>query len=168
MRCATTMGRRSRVIVTSVYVTKRALRPAEHLGSAGDRANFRAGSWFRRLVPVEPGRFVLPGPEDPKAYDPTPPPTKVKGEVLDPRRYLGRVQEVHGKTLALTVWEVPNAREIFASVALDAPGLSSSGKFRAGTPVEFWTWTELKSGARVERLHIVALATARSPARRRA
>lgn len=153
----------------SHFVTeKRSVAPRRH-GRNEDIQNFRDGSWFRRMVPVQPGTFVLPAPETPVVYDPLPPEGLVKErQPLDPRHYYGRVHEVSRKTLALTLWEIPNGRELYASVMRRGSGttIKRDARLAPGTPVELWTWTEIpRPKHSLDRVHLQPMTGAQQKAR---
>lgn len=143
---------------TSWFVTLPRVARPRHLARLTDAKNFREPSWFRRLVPVRPGSFVLPAPDTSKVYDPLPPSDALKGEPVGPRYYFGRITDVLEGTLALTLWEVPNGRELLANVAPDrAKGVTTRGSLARGTPVYVWTWTEHNRQGAHERLHIAPM-----------
>lgn len=150
----------------SWFVTpQRPVTPRHLPGSIIKEENRRCGSWFRRLVSIRPGPFVLPAPDTPAVYDPDPPREVSKGEAVGSRHYFGRVTDVLGGTLALTLWEIPNGRELLANIApARQDGVTTKGRLPRGTPVDVWTWTEHQKKSRRERLHI---ATMDAPARPR-
>lgn len=150
-------------LLESCFVTGRRPFPPRHLPSPIDRENFRDGSWFRRLIAVRPGAFVVPSPEGPEVYDPSPPARLLKGEPVDPRRYLGRVHEEGSGVITLTLWEVPNGRELLTNVSRDLPGVTVKGRMGPGMPVDLWTWGEFdRDGRRSERLLLQAARATRS------
>jgi hypothetical protein len=138
----------------SWFVTpKRTVRP-KHLPPRTDNNSFHDPSWFQRLVPIRPGPFVLPGADTSAAYDPFPP-VELKGEPVGPRHYFGRVTDVLDGTLNLTLWEIPNGRELIANVARSKQkGVTTSGTLTRGTPIHAWTWTEHRPDGALERLHL--------------
>jgi hypothetical protein len=153
--------------VTKSHFTtaKHPYRPSRRApGSEDDRRTFRAYSWFRRLVALSPGDYVLPSPKSPDDFDPMPPREQLKGEPVGPRKYLGRVNETFGETLALTLWEVPNGRELLASVSVSNPEVTTDEGLHTGTPVTLWTWREFdEEGSPHDRVHIARSAGTRPP-----
>ena len=105
-------------------------------------------------MPVQPGQFVVLGARPQYPLDPTPPAGLAKSEPVLPRRYVGRVTDVLKEAWAVTLWEVPNGRELVSNISR-APrtGITKKGLIRRGTPINVWTWAEKDHATATERLH---------------
>lgn len=142
----------------SVFVTPR--RPFLPTHVPATEPAQEAPSWFQRQLDIAPGPFAIPAPTAGEAFDSLPPNNQLQNAPLDPRLYTGRVRDVLQGSWVLTLWEVPNGRELQANIATDrGQGITTAGKLLPGTPVCVWTWGEDSTAGRRERLHIAALAS---------
>lgn len=117
--------------------------------------NFRDGSHFRRLVAMRPGEYLPLVPRSPEVLIPRLPAGFTDREVLAPRKYLGRLETRQENALDCTLWEVPNGRELIATLDIGDPDIQSEGDLHPGTRIELWTWREPSTeGPPRERVHV--------------
>lgn len=143
---------------TSVHVRPR------HLVPSGDMQNFRDTSRFRRLVAMRPGRFLPLVPRTPEVLIPRVPDEFTEAEVVAPRKYLGRLESRTGAVLDCTLWEVPNGRELVATLNADDPDVTCDSELTPGARLEVWTWQEpQQDGSLRERVHVRRRPTSVAP-----
>lgn len=139
----------------SFFVTRRHSFRSAHFDEVAAEAEAQQ-PWFRQSVPVPPGQFIIPGPDAISAHDPMPPRDQLKGEPVGLQDYFGRVNDVEAHVFVLTLWEVPNCRELYLNlVRRRTNGVSYRGTLGIGTLVSLWTWKEPKPKDEWrERLHL--------------